>query len=331
MNSKGRIQINPIIAVVIIVAITVVLAAILYVRASGSFCGSKDTPKGDIQIVGSDDNNYFIKVIDMNPTVGVTGMDWFLYDHNGQTVGSTYGSVDEIYCLYEGNVTFHDVDLDGKVSPEDMFVVAKELPDGTKIPVEYSLSLKFSPTNDVISTAVLKDEGSFNKNEILKPKQEMNIAWTEENNTISLSNPQNSHITNRYQIIGRGDKNREEIISIFVNNGGNRTIEELNITFMDGIDLIGDIKVINLSAHDSKKAQISWEIPRDIDIGNHKIKIIVDPNNKNEYAGLNASFEIAVVDAIVVVNSFDTSIEMILLAIVITSILSLSNKKKHNY
>lgn len=148
--------VSPVIAVILMVAITVVLAAILYVWASGFITGSKDTPKGAIQTVGSGQDSYTVKVVDMNPTVGVTGIDWFLYDQNGQTVGSTYGSVDEIYGLVDGNVTFHDNDRDGKVSPEDTFAVAKELPDGTKIPDGYSLTLKFNPTNDAIASAVLK-------------------------------------------------------------------------------------------------------------------------------------------------------------------------------
>lgn len=148
--------VSPVIAVILMVAITVVLAAILYVWASGFITGGKDTPKGAIQSVGSDDQSYTVKVVEMNPPVGVTGVGWFLYNQAGTTVENNYGAVDEIYGLVEGNVTFHDNDRDGKVSPDDTFTVSKELADGTKIPDGFQLSLKFDPTGDVIATAVLK-------------------------------------------------------------------------------------------------------------------------------------------------------------------------------
>lgn len=147
--------VSPVIAVILMVAITVVLAAILYVWASGFIAGGKNAPRGAIQCVSAGGDTYTIKVVEMNPAVGVTGIDWYLYDNEGETVENNYGSVDEIYGLVEGNVTFHDNDRDGKVSPEDTFTVAKELPDGTPIPEGYKLSLKFGPTNDGIATAVL--------------------------------------------------------------------------------------------------------------------------------------------------------------------------------
>lgn len=158
MKSFGKEALSPIFAVVLMIAITIILAAILYVWTGNSMCGNggKDTPKGAISTIGSSENSYTVKVVDMNPEAGINEIMWYLYDQNGNIFKNIYGDIVEIYELVDGNVTYHDNDRDGNVSAEDTFSVTKKLSDGTKIPEGYSLTLKFVLTDDAICSAVLK-------------------------------------------------------------------------------------------------------------------------------------------------------------------------------
>ena len=139
----------------IIIFVALLIAGYFLCESYGNSHYRYDTPNGTIQTVGSGKNSYTVKVVEMNPTIYVSGIPWKLKDSNGNTVGQNFGTVDDIYGLITGNVTFHDNDRDGKISPEDTFTVVKELPDGTKIPKGYSLSLTYPPTHEELCTAIL--------------------------------------------------------------------------------------------------------------------------------------------------------------------------------
>ena len=153
---KDEQAVSPVIAVILMVAITVVLAAVLYVWAS-SFLGgtTKNAPTGSM--IASEDGSgvWTVQIVKINPQVSVNSVHWYLLDVQGNT--KTDGLVSDVYGYYAGNgkaVVFVDNDFNGKLSPGDKFEASPGEP-GSALESEsgitdYSFRLKFEPTGDVI-------------------------------------------------------------------------------------------------------------------------------------------------------------------------------------
>ncbi len=148
--------VSPVIAVILMVAITVVLAAVLYVWAS-SFLGgtTKNAPTGSTMATKTSGDVWIVELIKINPQVSVNSVHWYLLDIQGNTVSD--GLVSEVYGYYAGEgkgVIFVDNDFDGKLSPGDKFEVhpgesGSDL-ENTNSVDDYKFRLKFEPTGDTI-------------------------------------------------------------------------------------------------------------------------------------------------------------------------------------
>lgn len=117
--------VSPVIAVILMVAITVVLAAVLYVWAS-SFLGgtTKNAPTGSMIASSDGVGDWTISIVKISPQVSVNSVHWYLLDEQGNT--KTEALVSDIYGYYEGQgkaVVFVDNDFNGKLSPGDKFSV----------------------------------------------------------------------------------------------------------------------------------------------------------------------------------------------------------------
>ena len=148
--------VSPVIAVILMVAITVVLAAVLYVWAS-SFLGgtTKNAPTGSMIASEDGSGDWTIQIVKINPQVSVNSVHWYLLNEEGNT--KTDGLVSDVYGYYEGQgkaVIFIDNDFNGKLSPGDKFEVhpgeegsaLSEISDVT----DFAFRLKFEPNGDVI-------------------------------------------------------------------------------------------------------------------------------------------------------------------------------------
>ncbi len=148
--------VSPVIAVILMVAITVVLAAVLYVWAS-SFLGgtTKNAPTGSMTANSDGQGTWTISIVKLNPQVSVNSVHWYLLDEEGNT--KTDGLVSDVYGYYKGQgeaVVFMDNDFNGKLSPGDKFEVHPAEPDsdleGVSDVTDYSFRMKFEPNGDVI-------------------------------------------------------------------------------------------------------------------------------------------------------------------------------------
>ena len=308
----------------ILISLLIIFPCILYFQNKGFITGSVDTPKGEIQCIGTTSEFYVINVTKMNPTVGVTGVDWFLYNQENQTVVSNYGSVDEIYGLVEGNVTFQDKNRDGKVSPDDIFTILKELPNEKKILPNFHLALKFSPTNEIICSQDFNNETPIEKSPI-KP-----VIWngggTEKNNTLSILSPDYSFSNN--PILGRGDHERKITINLPIFNNGTNNLSNVSVKFKDGDVVIG---TRNFSIDGGEKINVvqDWKIKKDIDIGTHTIKIEIDPNDLINETGYIARAKVVVVESTSACNSFSVTFSILIFTVTILLIISsMTHKKK---
>ena len=177
--------VSPVIAVILMVAITVVLAAVLYVWAA-SFLEQGDTsPFAQFTSSKNSGGDYYVTVVKVSTKYDLEAFSYFLKDSTGTT--SEFGEVamqnlsgnvvgidvsynykcddtcDDDLTLRENAVdaddgaiyavTFHDNDRDGKLSAGDKFT-ARGSGHSSDGPAQddWSLEVKFDNTGDVIGS-----------------------------------------------------------------------------------------------------------------------------------------------------------------------------------
>lgn len=149
---KNEEAVSPVIAVILMVAITVVLAAVLYTWALSFIRSDKQTPTVGAIYRPFGNNDFAIHVEKVDPdAVSVISVNYILLDASSSAVPGVQGSVKEIYGLnfddQYTNVSFQDNDRDGKISAGDVFLI-KNSNNGGQAQAGYSLLLKFEVTGD---------------------------------------------------------------------------------------------------------------------------------------------------------------------------------------
>ena len=181
-NDEG---VSPVIAVILMVAITVVLAAVLYVWAASFLEQGESAPIATFFVSQDSANIYHVEVIKVSKQEDLLGFSYFLKDGSGSTFvgGNGFGEVamqfqggEEmgIDMTYNGDneilqsraneiknddgslypVHFSDNDRDGTLSTGDQFMVYGNRGNG---PAEdnWKLDIQFGPTGDIIGSARL--------------------------------------------------------------------------------------------------------------------------------------------------------------------------------
>ena len=182
-NDEG---VSPVIAVILMVAITVVLAAVLYVWAASFLEQGESAPIATFFVQEGSDGVYHVDVIKVSKQENLAAFSFYLKDDTGSTyVGSGHGFGEVamqiiggeehgIDMAYDGGdeqldrraanvsdddgsafpVHFNDNDRDGKLSAGDQFLVygsgnAAEGPasDG------WRLDIQFDASGDIIGSA----------------------------------------------------------------------------------------------------------------------------------------------------------------------------------
>ena len=145
--------VSPVIAVILKVAITVVMAAVLYAWVSGWGLQPKNSPTGSM-MASNDGVTWDVQIIKMNPQASINSVHWYLMDIQGLTKAE--GVVTDIYGYKQGegkSVIYIDNDYNAKVSPGDVFRFYAgdegSLADVSSLD-DFSFRLKFDPTGDTI-------------------------------------------------------------------------------------------------------------------------------------------------------------------------------------
>ena len=185
--------VSPVIAVILMVAITVVLAAVLYVWAASFLEQGEASPFGQFTSTVSSNGEYYVTVITVSTNHDLEAFNYFLKDQSGSTnefgeiamqnlsgtkrgidasYGAKCGGADQSACDDElkelsdavgsdsGSnyaVAFYDDDRDGRLSSGDKFTVRGDHGTGASGPAEddWSLEVKFDNTGDVIGSKKL--------------------------------------------------------------------------------------------------------------------------------------------------------------------------------
>ena len=185
--------VSPVIAVILMVAITVVLAAVLYVWAASFLEQGDASPIGMFRSTVSSNGEYYVTVVTVSANQDLEAFSYSLKDSTGTTnefgeiamqnlsgnvvgidasYGSKCGGDDEPACetdlttrseAVDGDsgsnyaVAFYDNDRDGRLSSGDKFTVRGSHGSQANGPAQddWSLEVKFDNTGDVIGSKKL--------------------------------------------------------------------------------------------------------------------------------------------------------------------------------
>ena len=182
-NDEG---VSPVIAVILMVAITVVLAAVLYVWAASFLEQGESAPIATFFVQEGSDGVYHVDVIKVSKQEDLAGFSFYLKDETGSTyvgAGHGFGEVamqivggeeHGIDTAYDGGdqqlenrrdnisaddgtdypVSFNDNDRDGKLSAGDQFMVYGN-GNAANGPAEdnWRLDIQFDASGDIIGSA----------------------------------------------------------------------------------------------------------------------------------------------------------------------------------
>jgi len=143
--------VHPAIAFCLMIAITVVLAAVLYSDHGCSDYESEVTPTVGA-VYQPYDHNFSVHVEKVDPDPpNHTKVNYILLDDASRAVPGVQGSLKDIYNLNftdeYTNISYQDKDEDGMLSPGDVFLI-KHKDYGGQAKLGYSLLLKFDVTGD---------------------------------------------------------------------------------------------------------------------------------------------------------------------------------------
>ena len=177
--------VSPVIAVILMVAITVVLAAVLYVWAASFLEQGESAPIATFFVEESSSGVYHVEVIKVSKQEDLAGFSYFLKDGTGSTYvgGNGFGEIamqivggqeHGIDTSYTGDDTqlasradnvsaddgtdypvhFSDNDRDGKLSAGDQFMVYG-MGNSANGPAKdnWKLDIQFDASGDIIGTA----------------------------------------------------------------------------------------------------------------------------------------------------------------------------------
>lgn len=153
MTKDGR-ALSPVIAVIIMVALTIVLAAVLYSMSIGYRRDGVQIPTVGA-VYQPQDKNFTVHVekIDPDPT-SIRNVSYILLDDRSVGVPGVQGSLRDILNLdpdhEHTNITFYDNDNDENLSAGDVFWI-KHADFGGEASEGYTLLLKFEITGNKIN------------------------------------------------------------------------------------------------------------------------------------------------------------------------------------
>lgn len=141
---KNRSGVSPVIATILMVAITVVLAAVLYVMVMGFGGNPSSTPTGQFKAAEkTSDGSYRIQVLSISEAKAMSDMRFSIDVDGVNTVYNiTNGKLTQVGGSTANNVLFTDLNGDGKVSSGDYFTL-KSLTASKS----YTVALSYAPAS----------------------------------------------------------------------------------------------------------------------------------------------------------------------------------------
>ena len=136
--------VSPVVGVILMVMITVVLAAVFYLWVIGIIGGGvKETPTVNL-VQAKSSGQYNITVTHISRTCSVDDVKFFIVNENGKTIKSGNLTDNDIYGS-NGELSFSDKEPSGKLSVGDSFIIK-----GEYAKPDYTFRLTYSLTGNIM-------------------------------------------------------------------------------------------------------------------------------------------------------------------------------------
>ena len=123
MRFKNKEAVSPVIGVILMVAITVLLAAVVYIWVSGFIGGGKSTPTVSTTLMsGVGGDKYVVKIASTSTSESVRGFDLTI-QRGGVPILTL--DLDSIYSNKVNGTIFYDNDANGRLNGGDTLVLCK--------------------------------------------------------------------------------------------------------------------------------------------------------------------------------------------------------------
>ena len=121
--------VSPVIATVLLLAITVMLSSMVFVMIQGAINSvEKSEPDLTVSVKGLSNGFHVVRITSLDQALDPARLEFQIYDTNNPTAMKHTGFVDdpEIYGAVGNNVSFHDRDAGYSVTQGDYFVIDSE-------------------------------------------------------------------------------------------------------------------------------------------------------------------------------------------------------------
>ena len=118
--------VSPVIATVLLLAITVMLSGMVFVLMQGALeTGEKAPPQMTVSVRSLDNGYHVIRITTLDQTLDPGRISFSLAEQNNANGTEFTGFVDDsdVYSLIGSNVSFHDRDASYSISAGDYFVI----------------------------------------------------------------------------------------------------------------------------------------------------------------------------------------------------------------
>ena len=118
--------VSPVIATVLLLAITVLLTSMVFVMMSTTLDNvEKADPKASISVRALSNGHHVISITCIDQSLDPSKVEWSIVNQTGQSLKEHYGFVDDsdVYGTVGTNVSFHDRDAGWSVTKGDYFVI----------------------------------------------------------------------------------------------------------------------------------------------------------------------------------------------------------------
>ena len=118
--------VSPVIATVLLLAITVLLSSMVFVMMSTTLdTVEKADPKASVSVRALSNGYHVVSITSIDQSLDPSKVEWSIVNQTGQSIKEHYGFVDDsdVYGTVGSNVSFHDRDAGWSITKGDYFVL----------------------------------------------------------------------------------------------------------------------------------------------------------------------------------------------------------------
>ncbi len=118
--------VSPVIATVLLLAITVLLSSMVFVMMSTTLdTVEKADPKASVSVRALSNGYHVVSITSIDQSLDPSKVEWSIVNQTGQSIKEHYGFVDDsdVYGTVGSNISFHDRDAGWSVTKGDYFVI----------------------------------------------------------------------------------------------------------------------------------------------------------------------------------------------------------------